>query len=114
MTRMVLRAIFATAFLALEAFEGAHAQTWPTRPVTMVVPYAAGGPVDTMGRIMAARLSELLRQQVIIENVGGAGGKTRAAPGREKSPRRSPRPPSGTAALAIYPTPSTKPLFASV
>src|SRR5262245_10374874 len=51
----------------------AHAQEWPTRPVTLVVPFAAGGPVDTAARIMAARLSENLGQQVIVENIGGAG-----------------------------------------
>ena len=55
------------------------AQNWPTRPVTMVVPYAAGGPVDTVARILASRMSELLRQQVIIENIGGAGGMTGSA-----------------------------------
>jgi tripartite-type tricarboxylate transporter receptor subunit TctC len=49
---------------------------WPSRPVTMVVPYAAGGPVDTVGRIMANGLSAALGQQVVIENVGGAGGMT--------------------------------------
>src|ERR1700724_3120748 len=54
----------------------ATAQDWPARPVTMVVPFAAGGPADTVGRILAPRLSELLRQQVVIENVGGAGGMT--------------------------------------
>src|SRR3954466_4737537 len=54
------------------------AQDWPTRPVTMIVPYAAGGPVDTVGRIMAQGLSEVLGQQVIVENVGGAGGMTGA------------------------------------
>ncbi len=52
------------------------AQEWPARPVTLVVPYAAGGPVDTIARIVAARLSEILGQQVIVENVGGAGGMT--------------------------------------
>ena len=57
----------------------AGAQDWPTRPVTMVVPYAAGGPVDTLGRILGARLSEVLGQQVTIENVGGAGGMTGSA-----------------------------------
>lgn len=57
----------------------AAAQSWPTRPVTMVVPFAAGGPADAVGRILAARLSELLGQQVIVENVGGAGGMTGAA-----------------------------------
>ena len=44
----------------------------------MIVPYAAGGPVDTVGRIMAQGLTEVLGQQVIIENIGGAGGMTGA------------------------------------
>ena len=52
------------------------AQSWPTRPVTMVIPFAAGGGTDATGRILAPRLSELLGQQVIVENVGGAGGMT--------------------------------------
>jgi tripartite-type tricarboxylate transporter receptor subunit TctC len=52
----------------------AAAQDWPTRPVTMVVPFAPGGSVDVMGRILSARLGEVLGQQVIVENVGGAGG----------------------------------------
>jgi tripartite-type tricarboxylate transporter receptor subunit TctC len=56
----------------------AHAQDWPVRPVTMVVPYAAGGPNDSQARILAARLGELLHQQIVIENVGGAGGMTGA------------------------------------
>ncbi|HWF94231.1 MAG TPA: tripartite tricarboxylate transporter substrate binding protein, partial [Xanthobacteraceae bacterium] len=55
------------------------AQTWPIRPVTMVVPFGAGGATDTMARVLAPRLSELLGQQVIIENVGGAGGMSGAA-----------------------------------
>jgi tripartite-type tricarboxylate transporter receptor subunit TctC len=57
----------------------ASAQDWPSRPVTMIVPYAAGGPVDTVGRIMAQGLSDVLGQQVVIENIGGAGGMTGAA-----------------------------------
>src|SRR6478672_10503537 len=52
----------------------ASSQDWPTRPVTMVIPFAAGGPADTVGRILAPGLSEFLGQQVIIENVGGSGG----------------------------------------
>jgi tripartite-type tricarboxylate transporter receptor subunit TctC len=52
----------------------ATAQNWPTRPVTMVVSFAAGSGDDVLGRIIAARLSEVLGQQVIVENVGGAGG----------------------------------------
>ncbi len=54
----------------------AGAQEWPTRPVTMIVPYAAGGPVDALGRILGTGLSDKLGQQVTIENVGGAGGMT--------------------------------------
>jgi tripartite-type tricarboxylate transporter receptor subunit TctC len=52
----------------------AQAQDWPTRPVTLVVPYAAGGGADIAARILAPRMSELLGQQVVVENVGGAGG----------------------------------------
>src|SRR6187431_2508023 len=51
-------------------------QSWPTRPVTMVVPFAAGGPMDVVGRIMGQSLSEQFGQQVVIENVGGGGGMT--------------------------------------
>ena len=57
----------------------ASAQSWPTRPLTMVVPFAAGSASDTVARILGARLSEVLGQQVIIENVAGAGGMTGVA-----------------------------------
>jgi tripartite-type tricarboxylate transporter receptor subunit TctC len=52
----------------------AVADEWPTRPVTMVVPFAAGGPADAVGRILAARVSQTLGQEVIVENIGGGGG----------------------------------------
>ena len=52
----------------------AAAQDWPSRPVTMVVPFAPGGGTDVLGRIVARRLSETLGQQVIVENIAGAGG----------------------------------------
>src|SRR6478672_9666323 len=55
---------------------GAAAQNYPTRPVTMVIPFAAGGPTDVLGRVVGARMSEILGQQVVIENVTGAGGQT--------------------------------------
>jgi tripartite-type tricarboxylate transporter receptor subunit TctC len=57
----------------------AAAQDWPSRPVTMVVPLAAGSGIDVLGRIFAPRLAELLGQQVIVENVSGAGGMTGAS-----------------------------------
>ena len=52
----------------------AEAQSFPSRPITMVVPYAAGGVFDTMARIIAVQMGELLGQSVIVENVTGAGG----------------------------------------
>src|SRR3954471_15517400 len=64
----------------------AYAQAFPTRPIAMVVPFAAGGPVDTLARFLTERMRPLLGQPIIIENVGGAGGSigvgrvARAAP----------------------------------
>jgi tripartite-type tricarboxylate transporter receptor subunit TctC len=66
----------ASVFACVAAHAPAAAQSWPSRPMTMVVPFAAGGGADIMGRIVAARLSEILGQQVIVENAGGAGGMT--------------------------------------
>src|SRR4051794_12163967 len=58
----------------------ASAQTnWPTRPVTLVVGFAAGGGTDVLARIVARKVSDVLGQQVIIENVGGAGGMVGSA-----------------------------------
>ena len=58
----------------LQGVGSAAAQSWPTRPVSMVVPFAPGGSVDVMARILSGRLAEVLGQQVVIENIGGAGG----------------------------------------
>lgn len=54
----------------------AGAQNFPSKPLTMVIPFAAGGPTDVLGRVIAQRMGEILGQQVIVENVGGAGGMT--------------------------------------
>ena len=54
----------------------AEAQTYPTRPVTMVIPFAAGGPTDVIGRIIGERMSRSLGQPVVVENVVGASGQT--------------------------------------
>jgi tripartite-type tricarboxylate transporter receptor subunit TctC len=58
----------------LAAVADARAQDWPTRPVTMVVPFTAGGPVDVLGRILAQYLTEVIGKQVIVDNVPGGGG----------------------------------------
>jgi tripartite-type tricarboxylate transporter receptor subunit TctC len=71
--------IFVAAAALLTAAAPAAAQDWPTRPVTMVVPFAPGGGGDLIGRILAPRLSELLGRTVIVENIGGAGGMNGAA-----------------------------------
>lgn len=62
--------------LGLMFASAAAAQNFPNRAVTMVIPFAAGGPTDVLGRIVGARMGEVLGQQVVIENVGGGGGQT--------------------------------------
>jgi tripartite-type tricarboxylate transporter receptor subunit TctC len=69
------KTIFRMALGLLLALSGeAAAQDFPSHPMTLVIPFAAGGPQDVLGRIIAQRMSEVLGQQVIVENVGGAGG----------------------------------------
>ena len=72
MLKTVTAALAATLLLT----GAATAQDYPNRPVTMVIPFAAGGPTDVLGRVVAARMSEILGQQVVVENIGGAGGMT--------------------------------------
>jgi tripartite-type tricarboxylate transporter receptor subunit TctC len=62
------------AGLALTASTAAYAQSYPTKTITVVVPFAAGGPTDTVARLVGQSMSKTLGQQVLIENVGGAGG----------------------------------------
>jgi tripartite-type tricarboxylate transporter receptor subunit TctC len=66
-------ALFALALFAISTV-GARADGYPSRPITIVVPYPAGGPTDTIARILAQRMQVELKQTVIIENIGGAGG----------------------------------------
>ena len=68
-----IAALAAAAAFALSSF-AASAQTYPERTITVVVPFAAGGPTDTVTRLVAEAMSKDLGQQVIVENVGGAGG----------------------------------------
>ena len=70
------KVLLAAALAALVSAGPVGAQEFPTRPVTMVIPFAAGGPTDLLGRVVAAKMGEILKQNVIVENVGGAGGQT--------------------------------------
>ena len=76
----------AVALALLAGLAGAQAQTYPSRQITLVVPFPPGGSTDVAARIMAEKMRPILGQPVIIENVGGAGGSiavgrvARAAP----------------------------------
>jgi len=61
-------------FALVSAAFPVFSQTYPTRPITMIVPFAVGGPTDTIARIMGERMGKTLGQQIIVENVTGAGG----------------------------------------
>jgi tripartite-type tricarboxylate transporter receptor subunit TctC len=71
-----IRILLAALAVTLPCIGAAGAQPYPSRPVTMIIPFAAGGPQDTIGRLIGQRMGELLGQQVVIENIGGAGGNT--------------------------------------
>src|SRR5262249_2941921 len=64
----------------------AHAQTYPSRPITIVVPFAAGGSFDVPGRLLAGRMSEILRPQVIVQDAARAARLLRADPGGHCAP----------------------------
>jgi tripartite-type tricarboxylate transporter receptor subunit TctC len=73
------------------------AQTYPARPVTMVVPFPAGGPTDAVGRVVGERMQGSLGQRIVVENVSGAGGtialgRVAHAPADGKAPRGIRRP----------------------
>ena len=73
--RKTFNFIIAVAF-GLAGLAAASAQTYPNRPITMIIPFAAGGPTDVLGRLVGQKMGEALGQQIVIENVGGAGGMT--------------------------------------
>ena len=85
--RDVIRIIAIAALAALTSPPRAHAQVYPSRPITMNVPYAAGGPLDVMVRVVADGLRAALGQAIVIENVAGAGGAASAS-----AAQRAPRP----------------------
>jgi tripartite-type tricarboxylate transporter receptor subunit TctC len=107
-TRLLFCAL-ATVF----ATSAASAQSWPTRAVTMVVPFAAGSSSDVAGRILAVGISEVLGQQVIIENVGGGGGMTGTARVAKAAPDGYTFVFASVDSVAIVPTMHKAPLYNS-
>jgi tripartite-type tricarboxylate transporter receptor subunit TctC len=82
MKRLLAALAAALAFAAPAAAQ----QKYPERPITMVVPFAAGGPTDSVARIVAEHMSKTLGQQIVIENVTGAGGTTGIARASQATP----------------------------
>jgi len=71
-----MKKLSAALAMLLALVAPAFAQDFPSRNLTMVIPFAAGGPTDLLGRVIAQRMGEVLGQTVVVENVGGAGGMT--------------------------------------
>ncbi len=71
---MNVKTLLAAALLALLPVQAVWGQTYPTKPIRMIVPYPPGGPNDIFSRLVAQKLSEALGQQVVIDNRGGASG----------------------------------------
>jgi tripartite-type tricarboxylate transporter receptor subunit TctC len=82
----------------------AHAQNYPTRPITLVVPYAAGGGNDVMARIVGEKMSKTLGQQIVIENRPGAGGAVATRQVAKAAPDGYTLVIGGTGSLAVNPT----------
>jgi tripartite-type tricarboxylate transporter receptor subunit TctC len=72
----MFKTISAAVLASLAVCSAALAQGYPAKPITMIIPFAAGGPTDVLGRVVAARMSEIIGQQFVVENIGGAGGTT--------------------------------------
>ena len=83
--RKAPRPIWLAAVLVLAGFS-AHAQDYPKRPITMIVPFAAGGASDVIARTVAEQMGPALGQTIVIENIGGAGGSTALARAAKAEP----------------------------
>ena len=94
----------AAALAVVLSFGGAQAQDYPTRPITLIVPYSAGGGNDVLARIVAEKMSKSLGQQIVIENKGGAGGSIATRQVAKATPDGYTLGASGTGTHAIDPT----------
>jgi len=103
-----------TAALSIIGAAQSSAETWPTRPITMVVPFAAGSSSDVAGRVLAVGMSEALGQQIVIENIGGGGGMTGTAKVAKATPDGYQFVFASVDSMAIVPTMHKRPLYNSV
>jgi tripartite-type tricarboxylate transporter receptor subunit TctC len=83
---MKIKLSISLVWLALAASPASNAADYPTKTITMIVPFAAGGPSDTIARLLAQSMGTNLKQQIIVENVGGAGGTLGAARAARSNP----------------------------
>src|SRR5436853_7875222 len=104
MTRRFVNRIRLAVVLLLAVSGVSAAQDYPSRPITLVVPYAAGGGNDVMARIVAEKMSKSLGQQIVIENKGGAGGAIATRQVAKATPDGYTLGLGGTGTLAINPT----------
>src|SRR5947209_17775755 len=81
-----LTSIIAAVLVALSALHPVAAQNYPDRPVRIIIAFAAGGTIDTLGRIVAQKLGEAWGQSVFVENRGGAGGNIGAQAAAQAAP----------------------------
>src|SRR4051812_48542758 len=99
-----MKSLLRTLALAVVTITTAQAQDFPNRPVTLVVPYAAGGGNDAMARIAGEKMGKALGQQIVIENRGGAGGVIATRQVAKAAPDGYTLVIGGTGTLAINPT----------
>ena len=76
---MIAKSLGTIACVALLGVAGAEAQQYPQKPISVIVPFAAGGPTDTVARLLGVAMGKSLKTQILVENVGGAGGTIGAA-----------------------------------
>jgi tripartite-type tricarboxylate transporter receptor subunit TctC len=82
----MMRTVLLAVALLVAGTGAAAAQTYPTRPITMIVPFTAGGPTDVIARVVGEHMSKTLGQQIIVENVIGAGGTVGSTRGAQAAP----------------------------
>ena len=85
---MIAKSLGTIACVALLGVAGAEAQQYPQKPISVIVPFAAGGPTDTVARLLGVAMGKSLKTQILVENVGGAGGTDRGGARGEGPARR--------------------------